>query len=437
MNKSLTAPQKMANRLVKKNGLKVPIDIEQLLIQRADWEEDNIPFNGDAICINREERPLVISDITMPTTRKRFTLAHELGHIVIPWHTGMISCHTINESDIKMNEYYQIELQANEFAAELLMPSEWVCSLIESYEGQELKSLINAVCSQAEVSFLAALYKVFELLPKGYIAFVEHKERGYTQTIKSNNTEVTCLRKNGSIDVEWLRFNSTNYGKIIRDTEDVYWFNLRSGATEEDIKGFIGSDDVDIDISHLLEQLKVRQDKNIATMLELIKKSLPRGYVIRVSSKESIGTNIYIRSKETTVYPPHQDDERTKANWLNRYCTKRGSYEYHSYKIEWWWFKIEMPDHNKMSDTRPSTDILRNIIECNYEKKHRQSIYGKINGVIGLLNTYKERITFEEFYSLLKLKFLGREDIQDIIEDDNFDIFLINKVKELLNRRQL
>ncbi|WP_159807848.1 helix-turn-helix domain-containing protein [Cellulomonas citrea] len=56
------------------------------------------------------EHPIVMINANMPTDRLRFTLAHELGHLVL---------HSIYIDD-------QAEQQANEFAAELLLPAEQI-----------------------------------------------------------------------------------------------------------------------------------------------------------------------------------------------------------------------------------------------------------------------------------------------------------------------
>ena len=60
--------------------------------------------------------------------RKRFTIAHELGHYILHKNKNYINC--------TMEDFYdwtgrkQIETEANYFASELLMPSEIVLKLV-------------------------------------------------------------------------------------------------------------------------------------------------------------------------------------------------------------------------------------------------------------------------------------------------------------------
>lgn len=62
--------------------------------------------------------------------RKRFSLAHELGHILIPWHWGTTVSHDSDDgsTDADSRQYSALEREANRFAAELLMPTAWLRS---------------------------------------------------------------------------------------------------------------------------------------------------------------------------------------------------------------------------------------------------------------------------------------------------------------------
>lgn len=55
--------------------------------------------------------PLIVINRNLPNDRKRFTLAHEFGHLMLH-----------NESNFPISEYRDKEKEANEFASEFLMP---------------------------------------------------------------------------------------------------------------------------------------------------------------------------------------------------------------------------------------------------------------------------------------------------------------------------
>ena len=164
--------EKIARRFSEKRGLTPPVNVEALVQEFATLEEDFLPADYDAVFLDKSAnhpRPRVIITVGQPATRRVFTLAHELGHIVIPWHNGTHFCRVGAEARLVDRLVKEVESQANRFAAELLMPSAWVTELIGKTGG--LKNQIDAV-RQANVSYHAASIRLIQLLPPGF-AFIE------------------------------------------------------------------------------------------------------------------------------------------------------------------------------------------------------------------------------------------------------------------------
>lgn len=76
-------------------------------------------LNGTPICSVRS---------TDPRVRQRFTLAHELGHYVLNHGGGFRD----NAASFNLHNYDQREVDANKFAAEILMPKLAVNYVIEN-----------------------------------------------------------------------------------------------------------------------------------------------------------------------------------------------------------------------------------------------------------------------------------------------------------------
>ena len=154
--------EKMAARLLARHKLSPPFDLDELAEEYGSVEYLHIPFNADGITIGigGESKPQIIINSLAPKTRKKFTLAHELGHIIIPWHTGTIVSHIDNvNSDI---EYREMESEANQFAAELLIPRDWLLGIqgnFSSFEG-----LVQHVLSSTGASRDAVLIKIFNTI---------------------------------------------------------------------------------------------------------------------------------------------------------------------------------------------------------------------------------------------------------------------------------
>lgn len=424
--------KKIAQRVFKREGLIVPVDIKKLVLKYSDLEECHIPFYGDAICINNADRPLIIYMTDSIETRLRFTLAHELGHIKIAWHTGMILCHTDDENSINQNEYEYMERQANVFASELLMPTFWLVNIVTKYEEQGLEILINKISSLANVSFLAVIYAIIKVLPEEYVIFIHNHAENYIQKLMLNHNKMFFIYDHGSYCKKWVEINSTKFDLIRRDNETIRWYKLESNLTEDDINRLLLMDNNKIDLTRVFHNIFDIDGNSPAIILNSICGKLPAGYIIKValSNSEICG---YMRSNNTFIQPQISKHKSTDE-WYDSNSINKGVYYNTKYIISWWQFKIFTEIKCKVADIRDSKTILKNIIDGNYHDDNRSSIFGSINGIFGALNNKRDKINSNEFYSILRQKFLGREDLKDIIDDKDFDKFLVKKTQELYSK---
>jgi hypothetical protein len=176
-NLSNEPERKLARRLAEKLGIKPPIDVRKLIENYADIEEitEPIPGSVDAIVIRRAQaRPrVIISSIKTSQQRCRFTLAHELGHIIIPWQLGTVFCHAaLDYSVISGDEdFLSIEGEASRFASELLLPTPWVSEFIGS-RSSTLATAITEMAELADVSLPATTIAVSGVCPPGVLLLI-------------------------------------------------------------------------------------------------------------------------------------------------------------------------------------------------------------------------------------------------------------------------
>jgi len=178
--------EKFAHRLLERHNLIPPYDLEELVLHYAELDFLNFPVNADAdgVCLNLKQsnKPKIYINSLRPPVRQKFTLAHELGHVIIPWHIGnIIVSHTeINkdELDIKFDsqhyrngdyEYRQIESEANRFAAELLIPTLWLVNLLSEVDAFNFQEILQEIIHRSGTSKDTTMIKVFKALPPGYI----------------------------------------------------------------------------------------------------------------------------------------------------------------------------------------------------------------------------------------------------------------------------
>lgn len=160
--------EKLAKRLVEKHDLIPPFDLIELVKKYANVEEVDIPWDIDGITLYLKtsgKRPKIIINKNTARRRRRFTLAHELGHVIIPWHVGNI----VDTSDFfdRDTEYNRYESEAHRFAAELLMPTLWLQQLSNEIDSPAV--ILEQIVRDADVSPPAACIKMLTSLPPGYI----------------------------------------------------------------------------------------------------------------------------------------------------------------------------------------------------------------------------------------------------------------------------
>lgn len=161
---------RLARRLLEIRGLKPPVDIDKLIQNYATIEYEPIPFGVDGLCLDLKipGSTKVIVNNTKPKSRQRFTAAHELGHIVIPWHFGSIVDANIDRADpgVESVIYAEQEAEANRFASEILMPSSWIIAMMETMGKPDL---VMQAIMESGVSAQAASIKMKDVLPAGFI----------------------------------------------------------------------------------------------------------------------------------------------------------------------------------------------------------------------------------------------------------------------------
>src|SRR5436305_9720798 len=77
---------------------------------------------------------IIVRDSIRESGRKNFTVAHEIGHFVLPGHEDADLVCTSAEVGNWSNSAKEFEREANEFAAELLMPEPLVRQVMATSE---------------------------------------------------------------------------------------------------------------------------------------------------------------------------------------------------------------------------------------------------------------------------------------------------------------
>ncbi len=165
--------ERNAVELLARMGIKEPpINVEQLA-QDLGVDVSYSFYSGEVSgMLFREEDDTKIIGVNSAhaTTRQRFTIAHEIGHLLLHKGRPMIVDTTvrINMRDATASMATNAEeIQANAFAAELLMPKAWVMERMRNFMEQSDEpsdeDAIRTLARECEVSEQAMQFRLMNL----------------------------------------------------------------------------------------------------------------------------------------------------------------------------------------------------------------------------------------------------------------------------------
>ena len=149
-------------------------------------------------------------------------MAHELGHILIPWHIGTIFDDTRIYPSEPTDVYWSIEAEANKFAAELLMPESWIDELIS--ETPDLSEIHRTVSEACETSLHSSAIKLSRKLPEN-IVFASERAGRVEFSGKSSGTLANALTVDDPFTDEAYNYRDHHYVSNV-DARRLHWWVL-------------------------------------------------------------------------------------------------------------------------------------------------------------------------------------------------------------------
>jgi Zn-dependent peptidase ImmA (M78 family) len=125
-------------------------------------EKDLVGFEGTLVRSRTAQKGIIgVKRSVREASRKRFTVAHEIGHFVIPYHKDLETACGQGVIDRFNRDLPRPELEANEFAAELLLPSK----IVRSHFDLKKPSLANisVVAADFQTSLTATSWRYLDL----------------------------------------------------------------------------------------------------------------------------------------------------------------------------------------------------------------------------------------------------------------------------------
>jgi hypothetical protein len=155
---------------------------------------------------------------------------------MLPWHLGSIACHTaVSSGDYDARTEGPSEAEANRFAAELLIPTEWLEDLIASTGTERVTPLLEAL-RIARVSAYVANLRLTAALPAGYVFALVDEHGAVEMSGRSAGTIAPAPREGVAMNVAaFSRFASAYEATEFRGRQ-VLWWSFRGAAEPGDVR---------------------------------------------------------------------------------------------------------------------------------------------------------------------------------------------------------
>jgi hypothetical protein len=224
---TLFPEQRLAARFAREQALSLPVDVGSAAAALARVEFDTLPAGVDGVLVRkRGQKPLIIVNVSVHQKRQRFTLAHEIGHILIPWHLGNVGCSPEASSPDASEIERVCEAEANRFASELLLPADYVRNAISG--ANTIREIYHRLIA-ADASVGAATIALSQAMPPGHI-YAEPDASG--RIVLSGRSPGTAL----PAPPLWTKLDTTRYERadghevVLLGQHLIHWWRFEREA---------------------------------------------------------------------------------------------------------------------------------------------------------------------------------------------------------------
>lgn len=230
----LARPEQLVAELLRQNPqLPTPIPVEEIAHAVGIEEITAVPgdkFEGSLICDPAKSRGVILYNSNRRKTRQRFTIAHELGHFLLPWQRQTnFQC---SAADLTPGENRSDwEVQANEFAAQLLLPDSLFKAQLRKLGAPELKHVSDlGETFETSIEFTARRYVELSEYP---CAVVFSKDNVVRYSVASPYFEHRlCVRKGSALPTKSTSRVASGDSDEWVDI-DAYWWLEESRSTRQ------------------------------------------------------------------------------------------------------------------------------------------------------------------------------------------------------------
>lgn len=203
--------------------------IDELVLKYAAIEELEWQYKCDALVVGLgQSRPTIFLKAGQWAPRRRFSLAHELGHVLMPWHIGLAACTVDSDAEgsvgpadpsaiLAPRRVNNQESEAQRFAGSILLPYAHVQRQLTS---KTLQATFDTLPDSGMSAIAAALTLHRYFLP-GFVFRVE-RSLSDVSVVSSSGTQL----RNEDATPQRLAKRAYEYGSVQVAGKQLDWYRL-------------------------------------------------------------------------------------------------------------------------------------------------------------------------------------------------------------------
>jgi hypothetical protein len=245
--------RRVARELASELLLTPPFDLDAVAERYADLLTSEVPGRTDVITLHGtvpgdHPRIVVQASLDASPARRRFAIAHALGHVLLGWHPLGAPCDvSARPRELPVTAHDLIEGEASAFARELLLPRAW----IEGFDALDRPAeLMRHVSERGGVPIMSAARAVIGMLPPHHVFMVVDEWGGVIDAGRSPGTHVCPPETGAQVDgADYARFAVERHRADLDASSLIVWRfdpdelgSLPHDRTARDVASHIGSD---------------------------------------------------------------------------------------------------------------------------------------------------------------------------------------------------
>jgi Zn-dependent peptidase ImmA (M78 family) len=165
----MARPEEVARRVLTEHGIvRAPVPVDRLakkLGARLSYQPFDDGDDVSGLLYRDGTRTIIGINSVHAPTRQRFTIAHEIGHLLLhPGKPMILDRARVNLRDaVSSMATDSQEIEANQFAAALLMPRDFLINELQRVPGKQATLLIEDLANRFNVSREAMRHRLVNL----------------------------------------------------------------------------------------------------------------------------------------------------------------------------------------------------------------------------------------------------------------------------------